>query len=106
MKYNLNRPLNKDELKCLKLIHKGKLNCYDEKMCKRIDSFFMHSFVTCSIDMEGNLNYATAKLTDEGLYYLEKSLTDKKHYLFNEIRSWLAIFISICALIISIFYKR
>lgn len=106
MKYKLNRPLNKDELRCLKLIHKGKLDYFDKNMRNRIDNFFMHGLVTCSMDMEGNLNYTTAKLTDEGLYYLEKSLTDKKHYLFNEIRSWLAIFISICALIISIFYKR
>lgn len=102
MKYNLDRKLTKSELKCLASIHKEKLNYSDENNCRIIDTLFMYDLINCSMDMEGILNYKTAKLTEKGISYLEETLSEKKRNTLSEARSWIAIFISVCALLVSL----
>lgn len=102
MKYNLNRNLTKNELKYIRLISKGKKFELTKDVCRTLDILHMHGFITCSCDMEGLSDYETAELTEKGQSYLEEKTTDNKRYKSNEIKSWIAIFISVCALIVSI----
>lgn len=105
MQYHLDRKLTTEELKCLKYIHKGKLDYSNENNCRMIDTLFMYGLVSCSMDIEGVLDYTTSKLSSKGKSYLEESITNKKRYIFSETRSWIAIIVSVCALLFSIFYK-
>ncbi len=102
MKYNLNRKLTKNELKLIRLIAKGKKFELTEDVCRTLDILHMHGFIMCSHDIEGLSDYKTAKLTEKGISYLEETLNEKKRNMRNEARNWIAIFISVCALLVSL----
>lgn len=102
MKYNLNRNLTKNELKYIRLISKGKKFELAEDVRKTLDILHMHGFITCSCDMEGLSDYETAEITEKGISYLEEIANEKKISTLNEVRSWIAIIISICALLVSL----
>lgn len=96
----MKRDLNKEELKCLKGIYKHKINCADYDDI--IHNLWGLGLVHCKLNKIGGFDLNTAKLTPEGVAYLEKLDAEKKRYLNSEVRSWISLFLSVCAIIISV----
>lgn len=94
------RNLSKIEIKCLKNIHKGKIVLEDYSSV--IETLSLMGYIHCEIDIEGLLNINSASLTEKGISYLEAYESSKRKYFSSEIRSWIAILISMCALVVSI----
>lgn len=94
------RNLTKAELKCLKSIQKQNINFKDYS--STIETLSLMGYVHCESNIEGVLNISSASLTPKGISYLETYECNKRKYFSSEFRSWLAIVISIFALIVSI----
>lgn len=98
----MERNLNSEELKCLKSVFKNRIDYKDDKNKDLLMRLCSLELITYLADDEGRLQFQTSTLTPSGLSYLEESLNKRKAFFMREIRGWISLFLSICAIIVSI----